>query len=798
MKTNLIPLSIRKKRGLEQYKAALLNLTKHIKAKHIIILFISFLVGRASLAGGLMPFGFPLFAVSIGTGFHSPALAAAVLAGMASAGAGNAVLTTAASMLLLGLISIALKIKSEQSNNYRFAVIGFFSILVPQLGFILIRGILLFDVMTALFQGFIVFTLIFILGKSQRFFSPGMSFPVPSNEEVISVAIITSIALSGISGMVILGFDICSVLSILSVLIFSFKYGPGAGTTAGITIGLITGFSWGSIPLAISTYAFCGLISGILTKLGKIGAGLGFLMANALLTLYLNGSTVELINLKDMVFALLVFVLFPGSILERVSRVFNTGGRIVDTNYNARVKELTVEKLDRFSRVFKEMSRTFKEIAKTNMETNKQDISMLFDRIADKVCKDCSLLRHCWDRNFHSTYQAMFKVIESLDGTGRITKDDIPASFLRKCERIGDFVQQANNTYELFKVDAMWKNKIGESRALVSHQLESLSDILSNLAVDVGIDAVFNKEAEELIMDQTSKEGLKIKEVSVYENKRGKYEIDIVHKGCGGSRTCKSNIEKQISSIVGRKMVKNESKCISAGVKGECKLKLVEKEAFRVTTGIAALPKHENKVSGDSHTFMNIGNTRYIAAISDGMGSGREALLHSKATVDLIEQFMEAGFDKDITVKLINSILLLKSSEENFSTIDLVVVDLYSGETEFVKIGAPPTFIKKNNNTECVKSVTLPAGIVDIIEPELLSKTIESGNILIMASDGVSDAFGADSIEGHKKLMEYIESIDSINPQHISDSILKEGCKRCGGRLNDDMTIICAKIWKRV
>ena len=42
-------------------------------------------------------------------------------------------------------------------------------------------------------------------------------------------------------------------------------------------------------------------------------------------------------------------------------------------------------------------------------------MSRMFGLVADKVCCDCGLARHCWDRNFYNTYQVMFKIMDRLD-----------------------------------------------------------------------------------------------------------------------------------------------------------------------------------------------------------------------------------------------------------------------------------------------------------------------------------------------------------------------------------------------
>ncbi|MCX7749362.1 MAG: SpoIIE family protein phosphatase, partial [Clostridia bacterium] len=223
----------------------------------------------------------------------------------------------------------------------------------------------------------------------------------------------------------------------------------------------------------------------------------------------------------------------------------------------------------------------------------------------------------------------------------------------------------------------------------------------------------------------------------------------------------------------------------------------IRDRAYRVTTGIARLSKYDGMVSGDNYTFMSTGDGKYILALSDGMGSGQKAATQSRATISLLEQFMESGFDKDIAVKLINSIFVLKSSDETFSTIDLSVIDLFSGEVEFVKIGAVSTFIKRDDSVDLIKSVSLPVGILSNVELELVHKKVKSGDFIIMMTDGVVDSFkGYEDAEGELRAL--INGIRSRNPQEIADLIMDEAYKNCNSVPIDDMTVLVAKIWEGI
>jgi len=766
---------------------------------NLLLLPAAFLLGRGQLVGGLMPFGLAIYASTYGLDVNRLLIAVFVILGMISSGAREQIYVAAAGMILFNAFNIPFKNNSGKSKqNFRLAVIAFISTLIPGMVAVYLQGFLLYDLLKTLFCAFVAFLLIFVFRNAVPIIGEARKKYALSGEEMISIAILAALALSGLGEFKIFGFGLKNILSILTILIFSYKCGPGVGAAAGVTVGLMVSMSTAVTPLIIGSYAFCGLLSGIFKNLGKIGASLGFVMGNAVLTLYLNGSTEVLIYLKEIVVAVGVFILIPQKLLDTVSGPFNRNIAINfdKKGYSSRIRDITVEKLNKFSMAFKELSKTFSEISQTKVVTDKQDISSLFDRVADKVCKDCSLCLHCWDRNFYNTYQVMFKIIERLDVKGRIEERDIPGYFLERCERVEDFVEAVNNIYEIFKVDMVWKSRIGESRNLVSQQLEGLSKVISNLAEEIDVDVYFKSDLEDVILLELGKAGVKAGEAVVFENKEQKYEISISHKGCGGKRSCVSIIDKVVSDVIGRKMIKESTDCCQTGKSGQCTLKLIEEETFRVTTGIAKLAKYDGLVSGDSYTFMNSGDGKFIIALSDGMGSGQKAATQSRATISLLEQFMESGFDKDTTVKLINSILVLKSNEDAFSTIDLSVIDLYDGEVEFVKIGAVPTFIKRAEKVEVIRSATLPVGILSNIEMELTHKEVDSGDFIIMMTDGIIDSFKKEE-NSDNAVFEFLQKINNMNPQQIADIIADEAYKNCGGKPEDDMMVLVAKVWKR-
>ena len=83
-----------------------------------------------------------------------------------------------------------------------------------------------------------------------------------------------------------------------------------------------------------------------------------------------------------------------------------------------------------------------------------------------------------------------------------------------------------------------------------------------------------------------------------------------------------------------------------------------------------------------------------MLAISDGMGSGKNAKESSSNALKMLENLLLAGFQKEESLDLINT-SLINQNKEVFATLDIAIIDLYKGNIEFIKSGACPTYIKK-------------------------------------------------------------------------------------------------------
>jgi len=220
----------------------------------------------------------------------------------------------------------------------------------------------------------------------------------------------------------------------------------------------------------------------------------------------------------------------------------------------------------------------------------------------------------------------------------------------------------------------------------------------------------------------------------------------------------------------------------------------VEEANYHLLTGIAKAVKETEQVSGDNYSFYEAENGRMVAILSDGMGSGEKASEDSERVIEKMERLLEAGFRKETAVQMINGALVAAGQEENMSTLDLCDINMYTGACEFTKVGAACSYIKRGRLVDRLSALNFPLGVFGQIEPENLHRVLQSGDYVIMLSDGILDALSQGI--GEEMLPEIIGRIEYTNPNEIANQILAYCLKQSNGQVRDDMTVLVLGIWE--
>lgn len=208
--------------------------------------------------------------------------------------------------------------------------------------------------------------------------------------------------------------------------------------------------------------------------------------------------------------------------------------------------------------------------------------------------------------------------------------------------------------------------------------------------------------------------------------------------------------------------------------------------------GFAQRPKPQEPVCGDSYGICRLSPERLLLAVSDGMGAGINAARESRLVVRLLEQLLGGGTPPEVAVEVVNTALYLRGGEESAATIDLALADLALKRLKFIKVGAPPGFIKREEQVEVIRSVCWPAGILDRVDAGVLEREILPGDLLVLVTDGVSEADRRGAVPG-EWLYNYLQELLVEDPQGVADMILKKALQMAGAGNRDDMTVVVAR-----
>ncbi|MBA1334614.1 MAG: hypothetical protein HPY66_2518 [Firmicutes bacterium] len=767
--------------------------TVNLKAM-LAVNLLSFLLARAFILDGVMPFGVAFFSSIILNRFAVlPAMISAAV-GLISLG-GLELSYKYLSVMVLTLLVARVFSGKKQLKRYQVSTITIALMFGISFGLMYIKGnYYLYSIFAACFEGLAAGILVYIFDYAMPVVIGLDRRSLISKEEMICLAVTLAVAVTGLGNVQVWDISVKIVIMAVLVLVSGYIGGAATGSAVGAVFGVISGLTTSWVVTMIGAFAFAGMLAGTFKELGRVGSALGFIIGSAILNFYLIGEAVSVISMQELLVSSVIFLILPGKFMNQFSNItFMEDIKVKNrAAYNERVKELTAIKLDELAKVFGQLSATFSGVSFKEDFSDIVGINRIFDGICSRVCKECTFYKSCWEKEFYTTYQSVFGLISKVEENGYGDLKDIPETLRKKCMKPQKLVETVNYLYDMHRVNYRWQVKMEDCRRMVSQQLEGISKVIESLAGEIDLDMSFDESLEENIHVELDKQGVEVSQVMALEKQGKRLEILIDKKSCYGCRECAKKIIPVVSGITGKKFTKPGYIC---SIKNEkCTVKLVEAQKYNITTGVYTGSKDNSQVSGDNYTFMELKDNKYLIALSDGMGTGENAAMESAVTINLLEQLLEVGYDHELAVKTINSILMLKSPEDNFSTLDITLADLYTGEAKMIKIGAPPTYIKRGSEVKEISAASLPVGIISQLDVQVKRMTLKDGDFVVMMTDGIYDAGRVE--DRGRWLEDVLRDAQSRNPQEIARIVFEKAIELNGGEAKDDMTVLVSRVWE--
>ncbi|MDF2683066.1 MAG: spoIIE [Brevibacillus sp.] len=635
-----------------------------------------------------------------------------------------------------------------------------------------------------------VLTLIFI--QSLSIVHLAKPYEPLKNEEIVSLVILLASLMTGTVDWMVEGISMEHVLSRYLLLLFAFVGGGTVGAAVGVVTGLILSLANVSALLQINLLAFSGLMAGLLKEGGKVGVSAGLLIGTAILAIYGGAEDTLYLSLVESSIAIVVFLLTPAVLWKKVAKFIPGSAENQQSHqeYMRRVRDVTAGKIQQFSELFTQLSRSFAQTA--DPEEIEEQADAFLSRVTEFTCQKCWKKEQCWDKDMQSTYQGMRWLTEKVQENGTLAGVTPPKEWERKCVKTEKVMTVMEQEYDRQQSFDQLKKQVKESRKLVADQLSGVSRVMSDFAREIQREGMELSFQEKQVSQALEGLGLSVRRVDIHSLEEGRVDIEISQPTCYGRDECAKIVAPMLTEILGENIVVRERHC-EAQKDGSCTMCLASAKTFEIDIGVAGAAKDGKLLSGDSFRTMDLGNGKMALAISDGMGNGERASLESQSALDMLQQLLRSGMDEKISIKTVNSVLALRSTDEMFATVDLALIDLQTAHTRFVKIGSTPSFVKRNADVITITANNLPVGILDEIEVDVVSRMLKPGDLLIMMSDGIYEA--PRHIENRQAWMKRIISeLETDDPQEVADLLLEKVIRQHSGQIVDDMTVLVARI----
>lgn len=348
---------------------------------------------------------------------------------------------------------------------------------------------------------------------------------------------------------------------------------------------------------------------------------------------------------------------------------------------------------------------------------------------------------------------------------------------------------------ERAKINYLWYNKMLETREAMAVQFNEMAKLMENYTKPIYEEKKALFGMDDYIKHKLREQKIVARKIFINENSKGMLEIRLYAKKRRKSNIPADVLKSVISEAVGKR-VRLSEECLLDVTEEYNEYVLFEEVNFMTISGTARQTKGSENYSGDNFAVMSLDSGQTFMSICDGMGSGKRAKKYSEIIIDLLEKMIDSGFEESTILKLANSIMLTGNQWQEPATVDMALIDQYSGICQFLKLGAACTYIKRGNWVECIKSTSLPMGVLEEVDMETITKKLYDGDFVIMVSDGIVDAL--DCPDKEEAMGRIIMDIHTANPKQMAINVLSQALAKCKGVPEDDMTVICTGIWEKV
>lgn len=598
--------------------------------------------------------------------------------------------------------------------------------------------------------------------------------------EQIATVMVTAVVLMAASTLEFSGISPGNIAAIVLILMFACSGREQGGSVAGTVVGATMALSAGGSAAVAAAYAFGGLLAGMLSRFGRAACAGAFLTINVMMTATLSEALDAVIGVYEAAAASIIFMILPSAVERWLTGLFRQPmSSVSDTG-----RRPAVMRLNFAAKTMQEVSETVDRVSRKLATLNSPDLGTMYRGMADEQCRGCIRRDFCWEEHFSDTMASFNDMTVCLRGEGRITLGQVTGHLAGNCLRLGSIVERVNVGYREHLIrESAWR-RLTDIRAVVSDQFAGMAELLIDMAEEFSADEQQDEKAAKQVADVCEKHGLTVREAVCLIDKSGRLRAEVVASD-GNIRWDEEAFLSDLGAACSRRFA-------HPGISraGDCiRLIISEQPQLCAAVGVAQLNCADEKLCGDAVETFYDGGGKLLAIISDGMGSGGRAAVDGAMAAGMTSRLMQSGFGADGVLRMVNSALMAKGGDESLATLDIAVIDLFTGRLENLKAGAAVSLLRSKGVVSPIGRASLPIGILRDIAFEKNTDTLTDGDILLLFSDGVTN-------DGLGWIEEALRDYPSGDMPTLAKKIAGMARARQKNDHEDDITVVAVRIEK--
>jgi phosphoserine phosphatase RsbU/P len=201
-------------------------------------------------------------------------------------------------------------------------------------------------------------------------------------------------------------------------------------------------------------------------------------------------------------------------------------------------------------------------------------------------------------------------------------------------------------------------------------------------------------------------------------------------------------------------------------------------------------------VGGDYFDFIDLGSGKVGIALADVSGKGfPAALLMASLQASLRSRLAGDHLDLSLQLRGVNELLHRSSEINRFATLFLAVYDDERRTLRYANCGHnPPILLRADGSVERLPPTAAALGLFDDWPCETADATLGPGDLMVIFSDGVTEAFSDDGEEfGETRLVAALEARRHLPVDAVVDDVLEVVTRFSGSEQEDDQTLVVVR-----